>query len=227
MVIRSILDGISAFSTRKEARSRIRLTTEAVKANRAAVAAGAVRYAIRPVVGIDQPTRQTAIKRGNGFEMLRSRHATDESGDGTVPRMSATPIEMGEAQAAFAASRHGSIQNADAVLAHLQGILTTPRDLGAVRAVGAPVTLSFDIDGIFSRQEPVQFAVRPSEVGVLLDAIIESTNGSTPRQMATLGPSDDEWLRRELPPMAPSVYRITVSGDPTQVEPVTDVFAVA
>jgi hypothetical protein len=45
--------------------------------------------------------------------------------------------------------------------------------------------------------------------------------------MATLGPSDDEWLRRELPPMALGVYRITVSGDPTQVEPVTDVFAVA
>jgi hypothetical protein len=102
-----------------------------------------------------------------------------------------------------------------------------PRDLGAVRAVGAPVTLSLDIDGIFSRQEPVQFAVRPSEVGVPRDAIIESTNGSTPRQTATLGPSDHEWLRRELPPMAPGVYRIAVSGDPTQVEPVTDVFAVA
>ena len=115
------------------------------------------------------------IMRDNGFEMLRSRHATDESGDGTVPRVSATPIEMGEAQAAFAASR--SIQNADAVLAHLQGILTTPRDLGAVRAVGAPVTLSLDIDGIFSQREPVQFAVRPSEVGVPLDAILESTNG--------------------------------------------------
>ena len=45
--------------------------------------------------------------------------------------------------------------------------------------------------------------------------------------MATLGPLDDEWLRRELPPMAAGVYRITASGDPTQVEPVTDVFAVA
>jgi pimeloyl-ACP methyl ester carboxylesterase len=200
---------------------------DAVEANQAAVAAGTARYAIRPVVGIDQPTSQTAIKRDNGFEMLRSRQATDESGDGTVPRVSATPIEMGETQAAFAASRHGSIQNADAVLAHLQGVLTTPRDLGNVRAVGAPVTLSLDIDGIFSRQEPVQFAVRPSEVGVPLDAVIESTNGSTPRQMATLGPSDDEWLRRELPPLAAGVYRITVSGDPTQVEPVTDIFAVA
>jgi hypothetical protein len=43
----------------------------------------------------------------------------------------------------------------------------------------------------------------------------------------TIPPADAEWLRREVPPLSAGVYRITVNGDPTEVEPVSDVFAVA
>jgi pimeloyl-ACP methyl ester carboxylesterase len=199
----------------------------AARTNQGSVAAGTIRYAIRPVVGIDQPTSQTAIRRSNAVDLLRSRNGTDESGDGTVPRVSATPIEKGEEQAAFAAARHGSLQNSDAVLAHVQGVLTSPRDLGNVRAVGAPITLSLDVDGIFGRQEPIQFAVRPSVAAVPLEVAIESTNGSTPGVSVTLAASDDEWVRRELPPLPAGVYRMSVKGDPTQVEPASEVFAVA
>jgi len=199
----------------------------AVDANQASVAPGTIRYDIRPVVGIDQPTTQTAIRRSSGVELLRSRNGADESCDGTVPRVAATPIERGEAQAAFAAARHGSLQNADAVLAHVQGVLTTPRDLGNVRAGAAPITLSLDIDGVFASGEPIEFAVRPSEAAVTLEAVIESTNRSTPGTSLTLAPSDDQWIRREVPPLTAGVYRLTITGDPTQVEPVSEVFAVA
>jgi pimeloyl-ACP methyl ester carboxylesterase len=199
----------------------------AVEANQAASGADVVRYTLRPVVGIDQPTGQTAVVSGDRVEILRSRGDTDESGDGTVPRISATPIEMGESHAAFAAARHGSLQNVDAVLAHVQGVLTTPRDLANVRAAGAPITLSLDLDALFSRQEPVQFAVRPSEEGVPLEAVIESTSDPASRRVMAIPPSDAQWLRREVPPLSPGVYRLTVTGDPTEVEPVSDVFAVA
>jgi pimeloyl-ACP methyl ester carboxylesterase len=200
---------------------------KAVERNQASVGAGVVRYVIRPVVGIDQPTSQTAVASGDRIDVVRARNGTDESGDGTVPRVSATPIEAGEGQAAFAAARHGSLQNTDAVLAHVQGILTAPRDLGQVRAVGAPVTLSLDVDNIFAARETVQFAVRASVVGVPLEAVCESTDGSAPRQVVRLPPSNDEWRRGELPSLPAGVYRLIVSGDPTRVEPVADVFGVA
>ena len=191
------------------------------------MAAGVVRYVIRPMVGIGQPTSQTAIKAGDRVELLRSREGTDEGGDGTVPRVSATPIEAGEEQATFVAARHGSLQNVDAVLAQVQGILTAPCDLSFVRSVGAPIILSLDIDGIFASQEPLQFAVRPSVVGVPLEAVIESTDGSAPRQVVSLASSDVEWIRRQIQPLPAGVYRITISGDPTQVEPMTELFCVA
>jgi hypothetical protein len=164
--------------------------------------------------------------RGDRIDVLRSRQGTDESGDGTVPRVSATPIEAGETQAAFAVARHGALQNVDAVLAHVQGVLTTPRALGHIRAVGAPITLSIDIDDVFTHQEPVLFAVRPSQVGIALEAVIESVSDASSRQVFALAPSD-EWLRREVPPLPSRVYRITVTGDPTEVEPVSEIFTVA
>lgn len=200
---------------------------KAADSNQTSVGANVTRYAIRPVVGIDQPTSQTAIKAGDGIELLRSRLGADEGGDGTVPRVSATPIETGEAQAIFVATRHGSLQNADAVLAHVHGVLTAPRDLDRVRAVGAPVTLSLDIDGIFASREPLRFAARPSVEAVPLEAVIESVDGSVPQRVVPLPPSDEPWLHMEVSPLPPGVYRITVRGEPTQVEPVSDIFGVA
>ena len=225
-------DDIPALAARDRERIRAaaafhREIERAVESNQASVGTGATRYAIHSVVGLDQPTSQTAIARNGRVQVLRARNGTDESGDGTVPRVSATPIEFGESNAVFAAARHGSLQNTDAVLAHVQGVLTKPRDLGNVKAVGAEITLSLDIDSLFAAQEPVCFAVAPSTPGVPLDAAIESTDGSVPKQVITLPPSDDQWIRIEMPPLPPGAYRITVTGDPTEVEPIADVFAVA
>ncbi|MEO7132906.1 MAG: hypothetical protein ABI024_01685 [Vicinamibacterales bacterium] len=210
----------------REANDFHREIENAVESNQTSVSANVVRCTIRPVVGIDQPTSQTAVKVDNGIEVLRSRHGTDEGGDGTVPRVSATPIEAGEEQAAFAAARHGSLQNTDAVLAHVHGVLTAPRDLGKVRALSAAITLSLDIDDLFTVEEPILFAVRSSVPGVPLEVVIESADGSMQRQVVQLPPSDAEWRPRELPPMTSGIYRIIVQGDPTQVEPLTDVFAI-
>ena len=51
----------------------------AVRANQDAAGAGVVRYAIKPVVGIEQPTGQSARLAGNRVEILRSRDGTDDS----------------------------------------------------------------------------------------------------------------------------------------------------
>ena len=56
----------------------------------------------------------------------------DHGGDGTVPRVSATPIETDDWQPAYqpmyASDRHASLQNADAVHVQLHGILTPTPD---------------------------------------------------------------------------------------------------
>ena len=198
---------------------------QAVADNQAAAGAGVERYSIKPVVGIDQPTNQSARRDGDRVELLRSRDGDDESGDGTVPRVSATPIEAGEREAAFAATRHASLQNADAVLTHVHGVLTQPRDLGAIKAVGAPTTLSLDVDDLFLSDEPVRFAVRASAPGEALDAVVTNTETAAEKTLK-LPPTDEDWRQAELAPLPPGTYRVTVTGDPTRVEPIADVFGV-
>ena len=50
------------------------------------------------VVGSEQPTNQSARLRGSEVELLKTYNGKDNRGDGTVPRVSATPIEMSEAR---------------------------------------------------------------------------------------------------------------------------------
>ena len=133
-----------------------------------------------------------------------------------MPRVSATPIEAGEDQAAFAATRHASLQNADAVLVHVQGILTQPRNLGSIKAVGAPTTLSLDVDDLFLSDEPVRFAVRASAPGEALEAVVTNTETAAAERTVKLPPTDEDWREAELPPLEPGTYRLTVTGDPTQ-----------
>ena len=85
------------------------------------------RYDIRPIVGIEQPTAQSALLKGAKVELL-NRHGTDDlMGDGTVPRPSATPVEFENHQnEIYGAERHASLQNDDDVLFQLNGILTQP-----------------------------------------------------------------------------------------------------
>jgi len=48
-------------------------------------------YTLVPVVGIEQPTFQSARAIAGAVELLRSHEGQDMGGDGTVPRVSATP----------------------------------------------------------------------------------------------------------------------------------------
>lgn len=187
----------------------------------------APQYAISPIVGIEQPTSQSARLLGGRVELVRSRNGVDEMGDGTVPRVSATPIQQGEARAAFASTRHASLQNADAVLAHVHGVLTRPRDLGQVRAVGAPTTLSADLDDLYLTDEPVRVAVSASAPGEPLKAVVVDTATGVETAAAALPLTDDHWREVEFAPLRAGTYRLRISGDPTRVEPVTDVFVVA
>jgi hypothetical protein len=184
------------------------------------------RYAIHPIVGLEQPTQQSARLVNNRIEFLSSLSGVDDSGDGTVPRVSATPIEDGESRAVYAATRHSSLQNADAVLTQVRGILTLPLALGTLRAA-APVTIALRLEDVYLTGEPIAAAAYPSDAGEDLHAVVQDTVSGATIATADLPRSDDQWRRLEFAPLAQGTYRILVEGRGDKVEPVSDLFLVA
>jgi hypothetical protein len=191
------------------------------------------RYSIRPVIGTFQPTAQSAKTHGDGVQLIRSYKGEDIGGDGTVPRVSATPIEIEhEENAMFAAQKHASLQNDDPVLAQLAGVLSGLHlDLAAFRPLPA-VGVSLDVDDIYEAGEPVAVKAKPEResTGALL-AVVEDASkppdSLDPVELARapLRPADDGWHAVELPPLPAGAYRVTILGS-GMVEPVADVFAV-
>ncbi|UCD57690.1 MAG: lecithin--cholesterol acyltransferase, partial [Candidatus Hydrogenedentota bacterium] len=80
------------------------------------------RYKLLPVVGTYQPTFQSALLTNDGVKPIRTYKGQQMlGGDGTVPRLSATPIELSNAKAeVFVACPHASLQNFDPVQVQLR-----------------------------------------------------------------------------------------------------------
>jgi pimeloyl-ACP methyl ester carboxylesterase len=187
-------------------------------------------YETYPIVGIRQPTRQSARRAGAGVDLLESYEGTDQSGDGTVPRVSATPVELSDAhREMYAATRHGSLQNADAVLTNLIGLLSgfslgLGDFRGPARPGPAPIRLGLRIEDAYWPDEPISVVVRP-ERDVALRCVVAETSSGREVAQATLASTADGAHRADLAPLPPGAYRVTVSGA-ADVEPVADVFAV-
>ncbi|MEI2617884.1 MAG: hypothetical protein V9F06_09665 [Thermomicrobiales bacterium] len=188
-------------------------------------------YKIFPIVGIEQPTNQSGRLTDGRVELLREYTYADGSvhddlGDGTVPRASATPIELeGSARGMYAADRHASLQNADAGLTHLKGAIFGLYDpLGEYLAPAVVnITLSLDLDDIYWTDDTIPVRVRPSVDGTAIDATISSTTTGAVVVRKTLAPAGDTWQEATFDPLPPDVYRVTVSGG-TAVEQVADIF---
>ena len=190
------------------------------------------RYGIRPVIGTFQPTSQSAKPGGDGVQLIGTYEGTDQDGDGTVPRVSATPLEVEhEENAMFAAQRHASLQNDDPVLTQLAGVLTgVELDLSAFRAPS--LNLSLDVDDVYEVGEPITVRARPErDTDEPLLAVVEDAargpDDERPDEVAraTLRESDEGWHSGEIAPLPEGAYRVTVFGG-GMVEPVTDVLAV-
>ena len=185
-------------------------------------------YKTYPIVGIDQPTLQSARLDGGRLQMLATHDGKDMSGDGTVPRVSATPIELSKARREmFAAERHGCLQNFDAVLSHVEGVVSGDRiDLGRFRtAAPGLTTLGLAIDDAYATDEPVRLDVRPSRGRPELWATVADAETQAEIQRVPLLPASDGSQTAEIPPLRSGFYRVTVSGG-ERISPVTDVFAV-
>jgi pimeloyl-ACP methyl ester carboxylesterase len=182
-------------------------------------------YKIKPLAGIFQPTSQSARSAGGRLEILRTYRGTDEGGDGTVPSVSATPLELSNADLeVYVRERHASLQNADFSLDQVLGVIRRQRvDQSQVFAPGTGISL--DLDDAYLAGEPVRVRALPErEYAVLAAAVLDAATG---REVAVAGlrSGPDGWHEAELGPFAEGTYWLRVRGD-GDVNPVTDVFAV-
>ena len=191
-------------------------------------------YEIHPVVGITQPTRQSARLVGGKLELLRTRRNSagedaDEGGDGTVPRVSATPIELGNnPNAVYASQIHASLQNAENVQTQLLGVLTQVPDLESIRDVRSGLSLT--LEEVFEPTEPITAQVDVTEPRLELVATVTDIASGRSEGPHALAAAGDTAHTIELPPLSQGEYRLTVEGanrSSRLVQPVTGVFMVA
>src|SRR5207248_385158 len=117
---------------------------------------------VLPFVGTRQPTLQSARLGPDGLDTNRALPPyIDElldDGDGTVPRLSAIPIEFSEAYYdTFVAERHGGLQRnpgcLDDVLTRIEQMqvvgLGDIRDAGIAPESAHAPALSIDVDDVY------------------------------------------------------------------------------
>ena len=183
------------------------------------------RYHILPVAGIFQPTLQSAVVRGGTVTMKSELAGDDDGGDGTVPRVSATPIELSDAEReVYATESHAALQHVDAVLVQLAGLLTW-KPLGAYR--GSPFDgLRLEVDDVISPLQPVEVGIATAapilNVGVLLE------NVDTGDRFERRGEVTEGLAKLVLSPIPAGLYRISARDlDGTGVKPVHDLLVVS
>ena len=178
------------------------------------------RYEVHPIVGTFQSTLLSAQRSGDSIQFLDTFPGFEPDGDGTVPRVSATPIELPHEEGAmFAAARHGSLQDNDGVLVQLAGLLSG-QDTSRVRA-GASAGL--ELDDAYGPGEPVEFRFRAADPMASLTAVITAARTGAEVARLQLGTAG-EWRGGVMTPPAPGTYRFALTGD--GVEPVADTFIV-
>lgn len=221
-------DGIPKVdSTRaKEALEFHRTLQDAVDAHREESAYRDGGYQIYPVVGTYQRTTQSARLRDDGITFLAEYEGVDQDGDGTVPRVSATPIELSDdPREMYASERHATLQNKRQVLTQLMGVLSRGEiDLSSYRDVleRPRPRVSLEIEDLYLSEEPITARIRCEEESYTVRAVIHDAD--TGEMVSYTEPiQGGDWADIELAPLPPGAYRITV-GEDAPVESASDVF---
>ena len=186
----------------------------------------------RPIVGTDQPTRQSAVVAGDEVRIEWNRGGSNEAGDGTVPLLSAA-LTGTEEQRTFAPEQHGRLQNYQAMLNHFKGVLTALYQVRVDDLRGqVNAWLSYRADDVYLPGEPVTFelgACSSMDQTMLphVDTRLEVTSRATGEVV------HDRRLRvprtnttYEIIELPPGTYTLKVTGR-RDTAPVSDVLVVA
>lgn len=176
-------------------------------------------YDLHPIVGFRQPTKTTARFDHGHVVPLYSIGGNDEGGDGTVPRLAATPAKFRPDHPTIrsAAERHGALQSNRSVLDELEFVLGARSE--PYRASGQ-VELSVTVDELVMSGEPIELSATPSDASrTRLRATVNNEAGREvtsavlePDRPATIDP---------LPPGGYTIRIGAVGTAATRVAPVT------
>jgi pimeloyl-ACP methyl ester carboxylesterase len=158
-----------------------RLTSESLRFHReieAAVASNRKEaayhegYKIIPFVGTDQPTSQDAVFESGGIVVRRDcprwLDPLLSGGDGTVPRISATPIELSQdVREHFLPEHHAMLQSNHHLLDSLRNLLAQLLSTGlsairgpdSSRVSPSESAISLDVDDVYSVGQPIEVRV--------------------------------------------------------------------
>ena len=194
-----------------------------------------------PISGVQQPTLQSATLL-NGIltasedipAVLNSRSDLGD-GDGTVPKVSAIPIERSKNfDNLFIAEQHGALQNQPQVLNSLLNTLrlTQFNKLEDVRGAEPQTAISLALDDLYTTSEPIALRAKVINPAALatrkLKAEISAASSDRPTVTLDFTEQAQDW-GLAVAALPPGLYRVTVRTEDTSdraPSPVHDLFEV-
>lgn len=185
-------------------------------------------YSMIPLVGAAHPTLQSVEVTDSGIQLLRSFHGSDEQGDGTVPRISATPAELiDERRERYLAQKHANLQNDRLLDENLSGLLAQPDahfdDFRSLRDTFR-IDLSVDMDDMFVDGAPLVVRAKPSEGHPPVQVTLSNQDGSQTFQEALILDRATDWYVGEFN-LGDGLWEVEVSA--ADAQSVTDMAVVA
>ena len=196
---------------------------------------------IIPMIGVRQPTLQSVVLDSGRLvaSETRPQNIDDvlDGGDGTVPRVSASPIELfGGYRESFFVERHGSLQNNTQLLDDLFERLRQMQAQKPIRGTfderskQQPAAIGLRVDDLYLHEEPVQIGAalmdRP-QGGDLVATLVRLTGDAWSRKIEFA--AKEQALTVEIGILKPGRYRITLHAKEGYLvaTPVHDVFEIA
>jgi hypothetical protein len=184
-------------------------------------------YPVHPIVGTDQPTKQSARIRDGRLAPFNELRGADESGDGTVPRPSAitlgcTPDDdeaFGRA-ALFVSGIHGSLQNLPQVIGQVSYVLLEPK-FESYRP--ASEAFSLEVDDAYLVGEPVRIRCDAGTMSLGASLIVEEAETGKQVFKGNLVPQSNEPISVEHLPAG--TYRAALEAEGRRL--MSDVFLVS
>jgi hypothetical protein len=186
------------------------------------------RGPMRTVIGTEQPTSGFATLQPDGSVLCDEGTSGSRLlwGDGTVPRASATPPEVGEEVAAFIPTGHGVIPSHQSTIAHISNAIAGLPEV-RLRDRGGHGTISLIMDDMYPANEPVTIHAITGVSAQYLELTVKPIEGVVAPFKTRMFPKDGRYSwRGDLPAGA---YEATTSsmgaepaGDIFFVQPVTD-----
>jgi pimeloyl-ACP methyl ester carboxylesterase len=192
-----------------------------------------------PIAGTQQPTLQSAtlingkLTASEALPAVLQNRSDLGDGDGTVPKISAIPIERSQdLNNFFIAEQHGSLQNQAQVLDNILNTLQISQfDLADARKGEPQTAISLSLDDLYLTDEPVALRARlikPSSATGKLKAEIQQVSSDRPTLSLDFVEQENEWILA-IEDLPTGLYRVKVQAEnlgdqsPTAVHDVFEV----